>query len=86
MSIKSCADCGYKVSSRAKSCPKCGRVNPGGIAPLYRAAQMLVILGGVLFTGGLINYSLNPPNSMHSQFEYLDQIAKDGITQLNSHP
>ena len=74
--LKSCPDCHHKVSARATVCPSCGKPSPNGPSIGLAAGQLLVVVFGVLFTMGLIGYSLNPPNSASSHFEGLTDAAE----------
>lgn len=76
--LKTCPDCGYKVSPKATSCPRCGRPNPAGVSPAYLAAQILVSVGGVVIVLGMIGSALNPRNGLANdpQLLQMSEAAK----------
>lgn len=60
MSLRSCKECGHKVSSRADACPGCGC----GVRPKqYGCGHLLVILLGIGFVAILFNQCGDAPSS-----------------------
>lgn len=50
MAIKSCKECGSKVSGNAKACPQCGVIRPSGMTPSATWWLILIVLFVVIAT------------------------------------
>jgi len=84
-SLKSCPDCGHRVSTKAKSCPRCGRRNPGGVSASYAAAQILVVFFGALMMISYLHHLATAPGPLESQFSELDAAAENSRQVFGTH-
>ena len=74
--LTSCLDCGHKVSEKAASCPKCGRVDPSGAPAGSLIAKASLVICGFLVILGMLNNLATTPGPVESQFQGLTDAAE----------
>jgi hypothetical protein len=84
--LKSCPDCGHKVSPSAPTCPNCGRVNPGGNGTntidgsLWRFFGILFLLF-VLFNA-LRGYNESTRDELGESLDRLEQRTSASLEKI----
>lgn len=76
--LTSCLDCGHKVSEKAASCPKCGRVNPAGEPAGSIIAKASLVVCGFLVILGMLN-NLAAPGPLERKYQGLSEASTDAL-------